>query len=232
MLAFVERKGDVRVMPRQFVIADDHALFRTGLRLLLIDGCGPGQVREAANVQELRTLLAADSQVDLVVVDLFMPGMNGGVTVRELRVSFPGLRFVVMSASEERQHVLGALAAGAFGYIPKSLEPLAMIAAFTQILNGGIYAPTLLLTEPSLSPDPPPQAVDAQILSTLTPRQCDVLRLLGKGQANKEIARALDISEGTVKIHLAAIFRLLDVRNRTEAVLKASALDLEPRTEA
>jgi DNA-binding NarL/FixJ family response regulator len=218
-------------MPRQFVIADDHALFRTGLRLLLIDGCGPGEVREAANVQELRALLAADSQVDLVVVDLFMPGMNGGATVRELRVAFPGLRFVVMSASEERQHVLDALAAGAFGYIPKSLEPPAMIAAFTQILNGGIYAPTLLLTE-SPSTDWPQQAVDAQILSTLTPRQCDVLRLLGKGQANKEIARALDISEGTVKIHLAAIFRLLDVRNRTEAVLKASALDLEPRTEA
>jgi DNA-binding NarL/FixJ family response regulator len=218
-------------MLRQFVIADDHALFRTGLRLLLIDGCGPGEVREAANVQELRALLAADSQVDLVVVDLFMPGMNGGSTVRELRVSFPGLRFVVLSASEERQHVLDALAAGAFGYIPKSLEPPAMIAAFTQILNGGIYAPTLLLTE-SPSPDPPLQAVDSQILSTLTPRQCDVLRLLGKGQANKEIARALDISEGTVKIHLAAIFRLLDVRNRTEAVLKASALDLEPRTEA
>jgi DNA-binding NarL/FixJ family response regulator len=127
--------------------------------------------------------------------------------------------------------VLDALAAGAFGYIPKSLEPPAMIAAFTQILNGGIYAPTLLLTEPSPSQDPPP-AVDAQILSTLTPRQCDVLRLLGKGQANKEIARALDISEGTVKIHLAAIFRLLDVRNRTEAVLKASALDLEPRADA
>ena len=99
-----------------------------------------------------------------------------------------------------------------------------MIAAFQQILNGGIYAPTLLLTEPRSRPSAPPTG--RKILATLTPRQCDVLRLLGKGQANKEIARALDISEGTVKIHLAAIFRLLDVRNRTEAVLKASALDL------
>ena len=156
-----------------------------------------------------------------------MPGMNGGATVRELRNAFPGVRFVLMSASEERQHVLDALAAGAFGYIPKSLEPPAMIAAVEQILNGGIYAPTLLLTEPAAAPEPPPMSVvDTQILATLTPRQRDVLRLLGKGQANKEIARALDISEGTVKIHLAAIFRLLDVRNRTEAVLKASALDL------
>jgi len=215
-------------MPRQFVIADDHALFRTGLRLLLNDGCGPGEVREAANVAELRALLTENSDVDLVVVDLFMPGMNGGPTVRELRASFPGLRFVVMSASEQRQHVLDALAAGAFGYIPKSLEPPAMVAAFTQILNGGIYAPTLLLTEPTLEPEPANHASNAQLLATLTPRQCEVLRLLGKGQANKEIARALDISEGTVKIHLAAIFRLLDVRNRTEAVLKASAFDLEP----
>ena len=219
-------------MPRQFVIADDHALFRTGLRLLLLDGCGPGEVREAANVQELRAQLNADPNVDLVVVDLLMPGMHGGATVRELRVAFPGLRFVVMSASEERQHVLDALAAGAFGYIPKSLDPPAMVAAFTQILNGGIYAPTLLLTEPVASTESYSHTIDPQILSTLTPRQCEVLRLLGKGQANKEIARALDISEGTVKIHLAAIFRLLDVRNRTEAVLKASALDLEPGAEA
>ena len=213
-------------MSRQFVIADDHALFRTGLKLLLGDGCGPAAIREAASVAELRDLLDADSAVDLVVVDLFMPGMNGGTTLRELRTAFPGLRFVVLSGSEERQHVLDALAAGAFGYIPKSLDPAAMIAAFQQILNGGIYAPTLLLTEPASAPEPALAPVDAQVLATLTPRQCDVLRLLGKGQANKEIARALDISEGTVKIHLAAIFRLLDVRNRTEAVLKASSLEL------
>jgi DNA-binding NarL/FixJ family response regulator len=214
------------IMPRKFVIADDHALFRTGLRLLLVDGCGPGEVREASDVPELRALLAQDPEVDLIVLDLFMPGMNGGATLRELRQAYPGLRFVVMSASEERKNVLDALGAGAFGYIPKSLEPQAMIAAFQQILSGGIYAPTLLLTEPTAAPEPAPTSVDPQILATLTPRQCEVLRLLGKGQANKEIARALDISEGTVKIHLAAIFRLLDVRNRTEAVLKASALDL------
>ena len=130
-----------------------------------------------------------------------------------------------MSGSEQRQDVLDALAAGAFGYIPKSLDPEAMVAAFQQVLNGGIYAPTLLLTEPAKTYEPSP-SIDANIIAMLTPRQCDVLRLLGKGQANKEIARALDISEGTVKIHLAAIFRLLDVRNRTEAVLKASALDI------
>ncbi len=215
-----------RGMARKFVIADDHALFRTGLRLLLLDGCGPACVLEAANVHELRHLLASEPNPDLVMMDLFMPGMNGGATIRELRQVYPGLRLAVMSASEERKHVLDALGAGAFGYIPKSLEPAAMVAAFLQILNGGIYAPTLLLTETASAAEPSPTGLDPQIIETLTPRQCEVLRLLGKGQANKEIARALDISEGTVKIHLAAIFRLLDVRNRTEAVLKASALDL------
>ncbi len=213
-------------MPRAFVIADDHALFRTGLRLLLGDGCGPAHIREAANVAELRAALAEDAAVDLAVVDLSMPGMNGGATIRELRSEFSGLRVVVMSASEERQNVLDALAAGAFGYIPKSLEPAAMIQAFQQILSGGIYAPTLLLTDSASGPEASLAPVDPQVIESLTPRQRDVLRLLGKGQANKEIARALDISEGTVKIHLAAIFRLLDVRNRTEAVLKASALNL------
>ena len=212
-------------MPRRFVIADDHALFRAGLRLLLSDACGPAEVREAASLPELRALLDADAEVDLAVVDLAMPGMNGGASIRDLRQEFPQLRFVVMSGSEQRQDVLDALAAGTCGYIPKSLDPEAMAAALRQALGGGVYAPTLLLTEPARILEPPPP-VDANILAMLTPRQCDVLRLLGKGQANKEIARALDISEGTVKIHLAAIFRLLDVRNRTEAVLKASALDI------
>ena len=154
-----------------------------------------------------------------------MPGMKGAASIRELRHGYPQLRCVVMSGSEQRQDVLDALAAGAIGYIPKSLDPEAMVAAIQQVLGGGIYAPTLLLTEP-VDPDEPSSTVDPNVMAMLTPRQYDVLRLLGKGQANKEIARALDISEGTVKIHLAAIFRVLEVRNRTEAVLKASALDI------
>ncbi len=212
-------------MPRQFVIADDHALFRTGLRLLLSDSCGPAEVREAASLPELRALLDEDGAVDLAVVDLAMPGMSGGGSIRELRQSFPQAPFVVLSGSEQRQDVIDTLAAGAFGYIPKSLDPEAMVAAFQLVLGGGIYAPTLLLTEP-IDADEPSSMVDPNVMAMLTPRQYDVLRLLGKGQANKEIARALDISEGTVKIHLAAIFRVLEVRNRTEAVLKASALDI------
>ena len=80
--------------------------------MLLVDGCGPGEVREASDVPELRALLAQAPDVDLVVLDLFMPGMNGGATLRDLRQAYPGLRFVVMSASEERKHVLDALGAG------------------------------------------------------------------------------------------------------------------------
>jgi DNA-binding NarL/FixJ family response regulator len=213
------------VMLRQFVIADDHAMFRVGLRLLLNDRCGPAEVREAANLPDMRALLDQGRNVDLAVVDLAMPGMDGAASIRELRHAFAALRLVVMSGSEQRHDVLDALAAGAFGYIPKSLDPEAMTAAFQQVLGGGIYAPTLLLTDPARAPAPS-APLDGGVIAMLTPRQCDVLRLLGKGQANKEIARALDISEGTVKIHLAAIFRLLDVRNRTEAVLKASALDI------
>lgn len=212
-------------MPRQFVIADDHALFRAGLRLLLSDTCGPAEVRQAGSLPELKLLLEADHEVDLAVVDLAMPGMKGAASIRELRHAYPQLRCVVMSGSEHRQDVLDALAAGAIGYIPKSLDPEAMVAAIQQVLGGGIYAPTLLLTEP-IEAEELSSAVDPAVMAMLTPRQYDVLRLLGKGQANKEIARALDISEGTVKIHLAAIFRVLDVRNRTEAVLKASALDI------
>jgi DNA-binding NarL/FixJ family response regulator len=121
-------------------------------------------------------LLEANSEVDLAVVDLAMPGMRGAASIRELRHTYPQLQCVVMSGSEQRQDVLDALAAGAIGYIPKSLDPEAMVAAIQQVLGGGIYAPTLLLTEPSDTAEPSP-TVDPNVMAMLTPRQYDVLRL-------------------------------------------------------
>ena len=212
-------------MSRQFVIADDHALFRAGLRLFLTDACGPAEVREAGSLPELKSLLEANSEVDLAVVDLAMPGMKGAASIRELRHAYPQLRCVVMSGSEQRQDVLDALAAGVIGYIPKSLDPEAMVAAIPTGPGRRHLRADAAVDRTAEDPEPS-SSIDANVIAMLTPRQYDVLRLLGKGQANKEIARALDISEGTVNIHLAAIFRLLDVRNRTEAVLKASALDI------
>jgi DNA-binding NarL/FixJ family response regulator len=210
-------------MTARFIIADDHAMFRAGLRLFLSDVFAPDAIVDAASLNDLQAALTADPQVTLAVVDLRMPGMAGASTLMDLRERFPAVRFVVMSGSEERQDVLDVLAAGAFGYIPKSLDTTDMTAAFRQVLGGGVYAPNFLAATPTRIAEPRGDG-DIALSADLTPRQRDVLRLLARGQSNKEIARALDISEGTVKIHLAAIFRLLDVRNRTEAVLKASQL--------
>jgi DNA-binding NarL/FixJ family response regulator len=218
-------------MTLRFAIADDHAMFRAGLRLLLEDSFQGCTVEEAASLSELEELLAGDDDFDLVMADLRMPGMNGGQTFARLRAGFPRVRIIAISGSEDRQDVLDVLGAGAFGFVPKALDPEPMVAAFRQVMAGGVYAPSLLAQTPmemhprpaaALAPAPPPQ--DGPATALLTPRQRDVLRLLEAGRSNKEIARALDISEGTVKIHLAAVFRLLDARNRTEAVLKAREL--------
>lgn len=218
-------------MTLRFAIADDHAMFRAGLRLLLEDSFQGCAVEEACSLAELEDLLAGDDDFDLVMADLRMPGMNGGQTFARLRSVFPRARIIAISGSEDRQDVLDVLGAGAFGFVPKALDPEPMVAAFRQVMAGGVYAPSLLAQAPAgLQPRavhlPAPSAPipESPVAALLTPRQRDVLRLLEAGRSNKEIARALDISEGTVKIHLAAVFRLLDARNRTEAVLKAREL--------
>jgi DNA-binding NarL/FixJ family response regulator len=209
-------------MSGTFLIADDHALFRAGLRLLLEDHFQPAAVLEFSSYASLREALPAHADACLLLLDLRMPGMDGARALRRLRAEHPGLRLVVISASEERQDILDVLASGAFGFIPKTLSPEETVAALRQVLAGGVYAPSLLAAPQP--PERPTLELKRDIEEELTPRQRDVIRLLGHGQSNKEIARALDISEATVKIHLAAIFRLLGVRNRTEAVLKASQL--------
>jgi DNA-binding NarL/FixJ family response regulator len=209
---------------RRFIIADDHAMYRAGLRLLLQDSFGPATILDVPDLPALERELKADANFGLAIVDLGMPGMDGAATLTRLRREFPGVRFVVVSGSEDRQNVLDVLAAGGFGFIPKSLDPDAMVAAFRQVMEGGVYAPSLLAVGPQTQAGA--SASGGLTEDNLTPRQGDVLHLLGMGRSNKEIARSLDISEGTVKIHLAAIFRLLNVRNRTEAVLKAGQMKL------
>lgn len=209
------------------LVADDHSLFRKGLAYALNDLLGIKTVVEVGALDQVLDEIAAGGDIDVVFLDLNMPGMAGMESVRAFVEGHPSVPVIIISAQEERELVLGALAAGARGYIPKSLDEDAIAHALQAIAAGDIYVPrSLAEAAPAASSDG--KLTDAKgplTLEGLTHRQRDVLAQLAKGQSNKEIARGLDIAEGTVKIHLAALLRVLGVRNRTEAAALAAKFD-------
>lgn len=206
-------------MALSVLIADDHELFRSGLRQLVIDELGASEVREAASFEDALELLTDGGGGDLILVDLRMPGMAGAETLAALRDGFPSAKVAVVSAWEERAEIIAALSAGVHGYIPKSLPSAEIAGAIRQMLDGRIFVPAAIgRREPGEPVEVEPSAGEG--VEKLTARQKDVLGQLLRGKSSKEIARALDIAEGTVKIHLAAIYRALGVRTRAEAIAK------------
>lgn len=204
-------------MPQTALIADDHELFRDGLKLLLLDALGLEHVIEAGTLDEAIDRLEDAAQVDLILVDLRMPGMSGVESLTALIDGFPDSRIAVVSAWEERVDIIAALQVGVHGYIPKSLTNQQLAEAIKLVLGGGIYVPTSLGRREAVLPEPG-AALGGDI--RFTQRQRDVIGELKKGRSSKEIARALNIAEGTVKIHLAAIYRQLGVRTRAEAIVR------------
>ncbi len=204
-------------MALRALIADDHELFRSGLKQLLVDALDAGEVREAETLDQAIEILTNEGAGELVLVDLRMPGMSGAEALSALRDGFPEAKVAVVSALEGRNDIITALGAGVHGYIPKSLPSAEIASAIRTILDGGIYVPPTLGRR-----EPEPQARTSEALEAdkLTSRQKEVLAELLKGRASKEIARTLDIAEGTVKIHLAAIYRALGVRTRAEAIAR------------
>mgnify|MGYP001452706841 CR=1 FL=1 len=201
------------------LIADDHELFRSGMKQLLIDVLHVQEVREAETMDRALEILTSEGAGDLVLVDWRMPGMSGPESQAALRDGFPEAKVAVISAWEERADILAALGAGVHGYIPKSLPSTQIASALQGILDGRIYVPAAMGKRDGGAESGGAQKLDQD---KLTLRQRDVLAELLKGQASKEIARTLDIAEGTVKIHLAAIYRALGVRTRAEAIAKMS----------
>jgi len=202
------------------LIADDHELFRSGMKQLLVDVLQAKDVREADGMDRALEILTNEGGGDLVLVDWRMPGMSGAESLAALRDGFPEAKVAVISAWEERADILAALGAGVHGYIPKSLASAQIAAALQGILDGQIFVPPAMGKRESAGGESSGGFKLDQ--DKLTLRQRDVLQELLKGQASKEIARTLDIAEGTVKIHLAAIYRALGVRTRAEAIAKMS----------
>jgi DNA-binding NarL/FixJ family response regulator len=210
------------------LLADDHPLMREGVRQVLAQLEPDVEIVDAHDYPSLFAQTAAHADLDLALVDLNMPGLVGMQGITQFRHRFPDIPLVVLSASESPRDIRSALEAGALGYIPKAASTAEMLDALRQVLAGNLFVPACLSESHAGPRLPAPADFNAPQLDGLTARQMEVARLLGHGFANKAIGSMLGMSENTVKVHVAAIFRALSVGNRTEAVVAMQRLTPSP----
>ncbi|GEM80743.1 response regulator transcription factor [Vibrio superstes] len=203
------------------VIADDHPLFRNALFQSVHMAISGANLLEAESLDTLLELLRKQEDVDLVLLDLKMPGANGMSGLMQLRSEFPDIAVVVISASEEPSVVSQVKSHGAFGFIPKSTDMRSLINALNQVLSGDQFFPADLAKQAEQYSD------ISDKLASLTPQQYKVLAMLADGLLNKQIAYELDVSVATIKAHMTAIFRKLGVTNRTQAVILLQQSEVE-----
>ena len=213
------------------LLVDDHALFRSGLMLLLAARFPDVVMREADGLSAALAHLDAEPDIELVLLDLGLRDSDGLPTLRQLRAVSEDRTIVVLSAYDDADTVIAALNEGAAGFIPKSTRGKGVEQALRVVLDGGIYLPSVVYAAvaplPVLEQSDDARAAEAIERLGLSPRQVDVLRLLTAGQSNKVICRELDVAESTIKTHLLALFRKLGVSSRTEAVVAAAKLGLK-----
>lgn len=209
----------------KILVIDDHPLVSDALRHLA-RRLGPDAMVLAAPRCEAGFAIGDEHpDLDLVLLDLHLPGLSGVPALREWRRRFPAVPVVVISASEEQAAVLAAMAAGAAGFIPKSSPSDVMLSALNLVLSGGRYVPAQAIE----GAQRPRKSASVSINRLgLTQRQIEVLRLLAQGKPNKLICRELGLAERTVKAHVTAVFRALKVTSRTQAALAATRLGLAP----
>jgi DNA-binding NarL/FixJ family response regulator len=226
--------GRWRKRALRILLVDDHVLFREGIALLLRPMLPGVDVLEAGTMEEAveQTTRAAPA-VDLVLMDLGLPGLSGLEGIGLFRERFPELPVVVLSSADDRETVLKAIDAGAMGYVPKSSSSGVLAGALQLIVAKGIYLPpSVFLTErapvapPGATPRPPGATRATPSSLGLTPRQADVLWLILEGKPAKMISRELNLSASTVKVHTSAVLRALNVTTRTQAVVAAGKLGL------
>ncbi|WP_269749192.1 response regulator [Herbaspirillum autotrophicum] len=200
------------------LLIDDHAMFREGLTLALAQADPTLQIHSVASGAEALELLQTEPAITTVMMDYYLPDIGGAALLQRLRQLRPGVRILALSASEDQDDVRHALASGAHGFIHKSADSKTLFAALTSVMQGRGYLPPAYV-----SPDTDGSAVadDASLLSSLTPRQMEVLRLMCDGLRNAEIGAALGMGEKTVKAHVTAILSGLGVLNRTQATMAA-----------
>lgn len=208
----------------ELLIADDHPLFREALRGLISKLYPTAAIYEAQNISSLYKLVEERSDADILLLDLNIPGAAGFSALVYLRIQFPQLPIVIISAHEDPALMRRAVDHGAMGFIPKSTDTETLSMALEKIQMGEVWLPKHAQQTPAISVD---EAAAAKLLSELTPQQFRVLQMVSTGQLNKQIAYELGVSEATIKTHMTAILRKLGVNNRTQAVLLAYQLGLQ-----
>lgn len=208
------------------LVADRKALFRHGMIGLLRE-TWPDWAFHQADSFAVTLQHAESAQPDLILLDLDLPDLGGAEGVQQIRAAVPDCMLMVLADSDDRATILQCLGAGAQGYMLKSATPMQFLRGLETVLSGGVFAPATLSGKPvaapyrpSMAPAPVAQGLDP-VVAQLTDRQRDVFRLLAEGCATKTIARRLDLAVGTVKVHLAAIYRVLGAHSRLEALAKA-----------
>lgn len=227
----MDEQGTSSFSGQTALIADDDEFFRIALASILTQRFGFGKVIETSTFDAAIDLLKPSDNVQLALFDLNMPGMNNWANLRSIRDFFPSVRVAVVSGSQDRHDILMALNVGLHGFVHKGLGVAELGRAIGLILDGMVYVPAFL---PDLAICPEEQPLfetteteknrQSHAVSLLTPRQSEVLELLVIGKTNKGMARDLNLSEGTIKFHLAAIFRVLGVSNRVEAATSGAAI--------
>ncbi|MBA4502235.1 response regulator [Marinobacterium marinum] len=215
----------------KILIADDHPLFREAITNVIESGFPDTRTLETEDLETALSLAQEHDDLDLVLLDLNMPGMHGLNGLISLRNEAPTVPVVIVSAEDDKQVVLQAITCGAVGFISKSSPRAQMTEALQQILDGNVYLPSDIIRQGNQensrrnrrSNDHP--QIAPELLSSLTRRQLLVLERMAKGESNKQIAYNLHIAETTVKAHVSAILRKLGVHNRVQAILSASDID-------
>lgn len=204
------------------LLVDDHRLFREGMVHVLKAGLTdeePLTIHEACDCGAALEMAAKWPQLDLVLLDLNLPDCKGVSALQKFTQTFPLLPVMVLSASTQHSDIRRSLECGAMGFVPKDSSSSVVISAIRLVQSGNIYVPPALLGEDnSLGPQ------TGSGSSGLTGRQTEVMQLIAEGKSNKEIARELSLAETTVKMHMTHIMRVLNVSNRTQAVVKAEKL--------
>jgi DNA-binding NarL/FixJ family response regulator len=207
----------------RLVIADDHPLFRGALREAVSGLLANAEIAEAGSFDEAAKLLDAGGDVDLILLDLSMPGVRGFSGLMYLRAQYPSTPVIVVSANDDPAVIRRCMDFGASGFIPKTLDVEGMRGAIQRVLNGGVWTP------PDVDLGAGNDAEAAALMSrlaTLTPQQVRVLMMLSEGLLNKQIAYELGVSEATVKAHVSAILQKLGVESRTQAVIAAAKIEV------
>ena len=203
------------------VIADDHPLFRNALRQAVASVLSEAVIDEAGSFEDLTGLLEKDSDVDLVLLDLTMPGISGFSGLIYLRAQYPAIPVVIVSASDDGATIRRSLDFGASGFIPKRFGVDTLRDAIAKVMAGDVWVPPD--TDLSSAADPEMTKLRDRLV-TLTPQQVRVLMMLSEGLLNKQIAYELGVSEATIKAHVSAILQKLGVESRTQAVIAASKI--------